>query len=254
MIILDTTQLLLGEKFLLLALKANKSSLPLNGKGLFLDHIFPTTILMDLHILGRIGVTANKKKIYVIPVDPSPVNEPILDEVLQLITNLKHRNGNSKVRTITKWIEKLGKQGRYWERYMWAKLEQHAIIHNKGRKHIYQNVAVRNQTIGDLRNVVLNQIEPDLYLQALLGLIFAGLGWHSHFKRSERNVKWCKTITDSQIFSQTLKWNVIPKKKATFSSGMMNASATIRGAGTHVLNANNQSVDFLMGTKNFDWT
>ena len=82
MIILDKTQLLLGEKFLLLALKENKSSLPLNGKGLFLDHIFPTTILMDLHILGRIGVTAKKKKIYIIPVDPTPVNEPIYIRII----------------------------------------------------------------------------------------------------------------------------------------------------------------------------
>ena len=254
MIIMENSQLLLGEAFLLLALKEKKSSLPLNGKGLFLDHIFPTTILMDLHILGRIGVAAKKRKIYVIPIDPTPVNEPILDEVLQLVINLKNRKGASKVRTITKWIEKLGKQRRYWEHYMWNKLEFHGIIHNKGRKHVYQNVAVRNQVIGELRNVVINQLEPNLFQSALIGLMFAGLGWHSHFKRSERNVKWCKNITDSQIFSQILKWNVITKKKATFSSGMMNAGATIRSAGNHVLNASNQSVDLLMGTKTFDWT
>lgn len=240
--------MLLGEKFLLLPLKVRSGKLPLGGKGLSLKNVLPGTVFKDLRLKGKIDLkdSGDKKgSIHVVVIDNTPTNHPLLDEYLDVISNYKGKKGKT-TQGIVDWVKFFRNKRRgMTETKMWQNLEREGIIKNKGSKHVLIKPEVKKQLEEDIRLVAMNQKEPDEELKALVGFVKRFHGWRHYLSRSERDRAYCDKVTQNQIISEIVFWEIVVEKRKAIGSGVSAASSTALSATAQVTAASQYGVDTL---------
>ncbi|MEE9379674.1 MAG: GPP34 family phosphoprotein [Candidatus Lokiarchaeia archaeon] len=240
--------MLLGEKFLLLPLKERSGKLPLGGKGMSLKNVLPGTVLKDLRMRGKIDLqdTGGKKgSIHVVVKDKTPTGHPLLDDYLKTIANYQGKKGQS-TQGVTDWVKFYrDKRKRMTEKHMWQDLEQEGVIKNQGNKHILLKPQIKKELEEDIRLVAMNQKEPDEDLKALVGFIKRHHGWRHYVSRSERDREYCKRITQDQIISEIVFWELVVEKRKALGAGAQAVGAAAQTASRQVTAASQYGVDTL---------
>lgn len=131
------------------------------------------------------------------------------------------------------------------ETKMWQNLEIEGLIKNKGSKHVLTKPEVKKQLEEDIRLVAMNQKEPDEELKALVGFIKRHHGWRHYVSRSERDKAYCDKVTQDQIISEIVFWELVVAKTQAVGGGMAAAGATARASTARVTATSQYGVDTL---------
>lgn len=231
-------KLLIGEEALLLEYKPEKHKLALGGWGMFLSVVMPATILSDLKLRGKIdliGDIGKRKKrmtLWVNPIDDTPTNIPMLDDVYNILKNHTVK-GKKAISAAAKWMEYFGKKKNGFsnlEERMWDSLVERGVLKRKGKKTFeLLKPEIRQEIIDRVTRAACGQEEPDARTTTLMGYIEHHFGWYTTPIKG-RNKKLARELALRDVISFMLKWNVVVKKKQMWADAVSTFSLVMGGA------------------------
>lgn len=217
--------MLLSKELLLVLPKENKGRLEWSRSGWRRRVIFSGAILNDLFLHDRIVLeqkiywTRKKQPIYdvdfdVVHIDKTPTGIPILDEILNILTD-KRKNIVYVIQQIS-----LSKKDEL-EAQLWNELEAEGIIQNEKKKHIIISAEFRNELLQKIKDIIINKKDPDEHMKALIGFIgftYDNKFYKKFFIKSKSDKKWRKRIIKDQVIfaSTSAMVGAIGEQKAAF--------------------------------------
>ncbi|MFX0072359.1 MAG: GPP34 family phosphoprotein [Candidatus Hermodarchaeota archaeon] len=201
--------MLLCKELLLILPKENKGKLQWSKAGWIRRVIFSGAILNDLFLHDRIAIEEKPDRrirskgpipevnTEVVHIDKTPTDIPILDEILDILTD-ERKNIVSVIQQIS-----LSKKKKL-EAQLWNELEAEGTVQNKGKKHIIIDTEVRNELLQRIKDTVTNKKDPDDHMKALLGFIgfkatYDKKFYKKHFIKSKLDREWRKRILEDQV-------------------------------------------------------
>ena len=160
--------LTLSEKLTLIALDDEGGYFVDMGMSMYLG--LAGAALMELAAMKKVDVQDSHVQLR----DKTPVNNPILDEVIALLANSK------KPRKLNHWIETLSQKSEKWKPYLLKSLIQKRILVEKRKRFLgiisYKrypmvNPSYENEIKARLQRVVLQNTTPKEDELMLIGLI-----------------------------------------------------------------------------------
>jgi hypothetical protein len=164
----------LYEKFCLFAFIQKGRRWVFKRHPLSLAHHLAVAVMVELAMLGRIGLTEDQSGLYVIK--PHPTNDPILDDVLEYVGRNSLSTGD--------WVsqEKIALMGdlltipqnllQLWYNRGLTEIEERRFLGIFPQTwHILKSGNARNQLRDHLREVIFNRADADWETEVLLLLI-----------------------------------------------------------------------------------
>ncbi len=161
--------MLISEKFLLMLLDEHK------GKRYFeaastKDLGLAGALLLDLYFKGKLAVERKRLQI----IDYNTTEDSLLDEILVFLNDTK------RPKKVSRWVERLA--GLYKPYYLsfFRRMEEHGILSSEIKTTLkiftslrfhLEKPEVKQSIMEQISNVVINNMNPDIEMLALLGLM-----------------------------------------------------------------------------------
>jgi hypothetical protein len=158
---------LIAEEILILNLKLKKGKLPMNS-GVYFRRVIPSAILEELRVLGKIKIESEGKSAYIVLLDDTPTNEPVLDGVLNEISSLQQSGGTLNLVGYIRSVSEKKKTTEKWLGLLWDNLEKKGIIEEKKGKHFYKKPEVKEQLHKEVQDIIANKAQPNEHQKSLI--------------------------------------------------------------------------------------
>jgi len=162
--------MLISESYLLITLDESKGKHYLRA-GIAKDECFAAAWIMDLILRGKLAIEGKKLKV----IDPSSTGDEYLDDILNVL------KGSKMIHKIRYWIRIFSSQQKIKLNDLTLKrLESQGVL--KFEKEPFLKIfkrwgyffiqpEVKKSLVEQIRNVIIDNLDPDIYLLCLLNLL-----------------------------------------------------------------------------------